>query len=164
MEINSISTLERVHRGFPEIFKKLKAEEQKVITLKSDRRLQQLAIRVSIFKIVQKEIRLVSFQDIKNELDEKEMDAWQKLIRVLTHEIINSVTPVTSLTSTISGFFRKGDQIMKPKDLSDETIKEALTGLGYIEDRGKNLIDFVSKFRSLTKLPAPKFEEVSLPN
>ena len=124
--------------------------------------MQQLAIRVSVFKIGQKEIRLVSFQDIKNELDEKEMDSWQKLIRVLTHEIINSVTPVTSLTSTISGFFRKGDKVLSAKDLSDENINEALTGLGYIEDRGKNLIDFVSKFRSLTKLPAPKFEEISL--
>jgi len=161
-EINSISTLEAVHRGLPETIKKLKSEEQKVITLKSGNRLLQLAIRVSVFKIGQKEIWLVSLQDIKNELDEKEMESWQKLIRVLTHEIINSVTPVTSLTSTISGFFKNGDKIIAASDLPDENIKEALTGLGYIEDRGKNLIDFVSKFRSLTKLPAPKFEKVSI--
>lgn len=160
-EINSIDILETVHHGLPEILRNLKVNEQRVITLKSSFRLQQLAVRLSAFKIGQKEIRLLSIQDIKNELDEKEMDAWQKLIRVLTHEIINSVTPITSLTSTISGFFRKGDEIVTPQDLSDETIREALTGLGYIEDRGKNLIDFVSKFRSLTKLPAPKFEEVS---
>jgi nitrogen fixation/metabolism regulation signal transduction histidine kinase len=161
-EINSINILEKVRQGLPEILRKESVGEQKVITLKSGNRLQQLAIRISIFKIGRKEIRLVSLQDIKNELDEKEMDVWQKLIRVLTHEIINSVTPVTSLTSTISGFFRKGDQVVAAKDLSDENIREALTGLGYIEDRGKNLIDFVSKFRSLTKLPKPKFEEVSL--
>jgi nitrogen fixation/metabolism regulation signal transduction histidine kinase len=160
-EINSIDTLEAVHRGMPEILKKLKADEQKVVTVKSDSQLQQLAIRASVFKIGEKEIRLVSFQDIKNELDEKEMDSWQKLIRVLSHEIINSVTPVTSLTTTISGFFKKEGQVVAAKDLSDESIHEALTGLGYIEDRGKNLIDFVSKFRSLTRLPAPKFEEVS---
>ena len=129
--------------------------------MKSDSGLQQLAIRASVFKIGDKEIRLVSLQDIKNELDEKEMDSWQKLIRVLSHEIINSVTPVTSLTTTISGFFKKEGQVVAAKDLSDDNIHEALTGLGYIEDRGKNLIDFVSKFRSLTRLPAPKFEEVS---
>jgi two-component system, NtrC family, nitrogen regulation sensor histidine kinase NtrY len=161
-EINSINILEKVQRGLPEILRKVSVGEQKVITLKSGNKLQQLAIRVSIFAIGRKEIRLVSLQDIKNELDEKEMDSWQKLIRVLTHEIINSVTPVTSLTSTISGFFKKGDQVVASKDLSDENIREALTGLGYIEDRGKNLIDFVSRFRSLTKLPKPKFEEVSL--
>ena len=161
-EINSISLLEEVQHSLPETLKQLKTDEQKVIKLKSGDRLLQLAIRASVFKIGQKEIRLVSLQDIKNELDEKEMDAWQKLIRVLTHEIINSVTPVTSLTSTISGFFRKGDQIVAAKDLPDENITEALKGLGYIEDRGKNLIDFVSKFRSLTKLPVPKFEEINV--
>jgi two-component system, NtrC family, nitrogen regulation sensor histidine kinase NtrY len=161
-EINSIMTLESVHQGFPELLKKLKPGEQKVITLKSENRIQQLAVRASVFKTGEKVIRLVSLQDIKNELDEKEMDAWQKLIRVLTHEIINSVTPVTSLTSTISGFFRKEGQIVTARELSDENIREALTGLGYIEDRGKNLIDFVSKFRSLTKLPTPKFEEISM--
>lgn len=161
-EINSISNLEGVLHGLPEILMKLRVEEQKVITLKTLSRLQKLAIRVSVFKIGKKEIRLVSLQDIKNELDEKEMDAWQKLIRVLTHEIINSVTPVTSLTSTISGFFKKGDQIMPASDLSDESIREALTGLGYIEDRGKNLIDFVSKFRSLTRVPVPSFKEIPL--
>jgi len=161
-EINSINMLEKVHQGLSGTIRKLKTEEQKVITLNSGNRLLQLAIRVSVFKIGQKEIRLVSFQDIKNELDEKEMDSWQKLIRILTHEIINSVTPLTSLTSTISGFFRKGDNIMPARDISDETIKEALIGLGYIEERGKSLIDFVNKFRSLTKLPAPKFEEFSI--
>ncbi len=160
-EINSISTLEAVQRGLPDTIKKLKYEEQKVITLKSDHSLKLLAIRASVFKIGQKEIHLVSFQDIKNELDEKEMDSWQKLIRVLTHEIINSVTPITSLTATISGFFRKDNQIRSVKDITDENINEALTGLGYIEERGKGLIDFVNKFRSLTKLPAPKFEEIS---
>jgi nitrogen fixation/metabolism regulation signal transduction histidine kinase len=162
VEINSINTLERIHKGLSESMRKLKTEEQKVITLNSGNRLMQLAIRVSVFNIGQKEIRLVSFQDIKNELDEKEMDSWQKLIRVLTHEIINSVTPLTSLTSTISGFFRKGDKTLTAGEISDENIKEALTGLGYIEERGKSLIDFVSKFRSLTKLPAPKFEEFSI--
>ncbi len=162
VEINSISSLEGVHRGLPDAIMKLKTEEQKVVTLKSKDRLQQLAIRASVFKIGQKEIRLVSFQDIKNELDEKEMDSWQKLIRVLTHEIINSVTPVTSLTTTISGFFRKDNVIRSAKDITDENINEALTGLGYIEERGKGLIDFVGKFRSLTKLPTPKFEEISL--
>jgi two-component system, NtrC family, nitrogen regulation sensor histidine kinase NtrY len=162
IEINSISSLENVHRGLPDTLRKIKADEQKVITLKSGNRLQQLAIRMSVFKIGHKEIRLASFQDIKNEMDEKEMESWQKLIRVLTHEIINSVTPVTSLTSTISGFFRKDDKVLPAKALSDDNIKEALTGLGYIEERGKSLIDFVSKFRSLTKLPAPKFEEISV--
>jgi len=161
-EINSIYILEKVQSGLPAILLKMKVREQKVITLVSDNRVQQLAIRISVFKIGPDEIRLVSFQDIKSELDEKEMESWQKLIRVLTHEILNSVTPVTSLTATISGFFKKGDTVIPSRELPDNNIKDALTGLGYIEERGKNLIDFVNKFRSLTRLPLPKFEKIML--
>jgi two-component system, NtrC family, nitrogen regulation sensor histidine kinase NtrY len=161
-EINYLRILETTRKGLPDVFRKLKSGEQKVITFKSGTQLQQLAIKATVFKISGKEIRLISLQDIKNELDEKEMDSWQKLIRVLTHEIINSVTPITSLTTTISGFFRKGDHVLPAGDIPDESIKEALKGIGYIEERGKNLISFVSKFRSLTKLPTPKFEDVSL--
>lgn len=79
-EMNSISILEKVQQGLPEILMKLRSDEQKVISLKSEDRLVQLALRVSVFKIGQKEIRLISLQDIKNELDEKEMDSWQKLL------------------------------------------------------------------------------------
>jgi two-component system nitrogen regulation sensor histidine kinase NtrY len=161
-EMNSISVLETVHKDLSDSIKKLRAGDQKVITLKSKNRIHQLSIRAALFKLGTKEIRLITLQDIKNELDEKEMDSWQKLIRVLTHEIINSVTPVTSLTSTISGFFKKGDKVLTASELTDENIHEALTGLSYIEDRGKNLIGFVSKFRSLTKLPTPEFQEVSM--
>jgi two-component system, NtrC family, nitrogen regulation sensor histidine kinase NtrY len=161
-ELNSIDSLEEIRRGLPEVLKNAESDEQKVISFKSADRLLQLSIRTITFKIGQKEIRLASFQDIKNELDEKEMDSWQKLIRVLTHEIINSVTPITALTSTISGFFKKEDEIVTKEDISNENISDTLTGLGYIEDRGKNLISFVTKFRSLTKLPTSKFEEVSL--
>ena len=72
-------------------------------------------------------------------LDEKEMDSWQKLIRVLTHEIINSVTPVTSLTSTISGFFRKDDKVLPARDLSDEQYQRSSYGTGlYRRERQKS--------------------------
>lgn len=161
-EISTINVLEKTHPGIPATMKSMKPGEHKVIIYKSGERLVHLALRISLIKIGLRDIRLVSLQDIKNELDEKEMDSWQKLIRVLTHEIVNSVTSVTSITSTISGFFKEGDKVIEARDLPDENILEALTGLGYIEQRGNNLIDFVKKFRSLTKLPAPKFEEIKL--
>jgi len=160
-ELPSIHNLEAVSRGLPDIVSSISRGEQKVVSLKSEGRLKQLAISTIALKIGAKEVMLTSLQDIKNELDEKEMDSWQKLIRVLTHEIINSVTPVTSLTSTIAGFYKKDDTVVSPEDISEETIHETLTGLGYIEERGRSLIDFVGRFRSLTKLPVPEFEEVS---
>jgi len=162
--LNSIDVLDKVKLGLTNIVKKMSLNEQKVIVLNSGKEMQHLAIKMSVFKIAQKEIKLISFQDIKNELDEKEMDSWQKLIRVLTHEIINSITPVTSLTGTIAGFFKISNSLVTANDISDNTIKQTVTGLELIEERGKALLDFVDKFRSLTKLPTPKFEEVSLAN
>jgi two-component system, NtrC family, nitrogen regulation sensor histidine kinase NtrY len=161
-EIKAISNLDVAQRGLPEMLTKLRAGEQKIISMKSSGRLIQLSVRASVFKIGKKEVRLLSLQDIKNEMDEKEMEAWQKLIRILTHEIINSITPVTSLTTAISGLFLKAGRQIPRDELDDGTISEALTGLGYIEERGKNLIGFVNKYRSLTKLPVPKFEETDL--
>jgi nitrogen fixation/metabolism regulation signal transduction histidine kinase len=162
--LNSIEALDKVKLGLTNIVKKMNINEQKVITLNSGKEIQHLAIKLSIFKIAQNEIKLISFQDIKNELDEKEMDSWQKLIRVLTHEIINSITPVTSLTGTIAGFFKTDSTLVTANNISDNTIQQTVTGLELIEERGKSLLDFVSKFRSLTKLPTPKFEEISLNN
>jgi len=160
--LNSIDVLDKVKLGLTNIVKKMSLNEQKVIALNSGKEIQHLAIKMSTFKIAQKEIKLISFQNIKNELDEKEMDSWQKLIRVLTHEIINSITPVTSLTGTIARFFKKNSTLVTATEISDNTIQQTVTGLELIEERGKALLDFVDKFRSLTKLPTPKFEEVSL--
>jgi two-component system nitrogen regulation sensor histidine kinase NtrY len=146
----------------PAVLMNIRSGEKKVIILKTQEKLIHLSVHASVFKIGPKEIRLMSIQDIKNEMDEKEMDAWQKVIRILTHEIINSVTPITALTSTISGYLKKNNREARASDLTDEDIREALTGLGYIEDRGKNLVDFVNRFRSLTKLPVPKFEKINV--
>jgi nitrogen fixation/metabolism regulation signal transduction histidine kinase len=160
--LNSIDALDKVKSGLTDIVKKMNLNEQKVIALNSGKEIKHLAFKMSIFKIAHKEIKLISFQDIKNELDEREMDSWQKLIRVLTHEIINSITPVTSLSGTISGFYKKNNSLLNASNISDNTIQQTVTGLDLIEERGKSLLDFVSKFRSLTKLPIPKFEEVCI--
>lgn len=161
-EIAFLNALEGSHPGLPDVLSGMQAGTRKVILLKKHKHLQHLAINLSKFKIGNGEIRLYSMQDIKNELDEKEMEAWQNLIRVLTHEIINSVTPVTMLSSTISGFFKNGEETIAANQLSDADIDEVLIGLGYMEERGKALIDFVNRFRSLTKLPEPKLEETKV--
>ncbi|NOQ28365.1 MAG: GHKL domain-containing protein [Bacteroidales bacterium] len=160
--IKSIEILDRFHSGLKKILLSMNAEDHKVFVTKSGGKLLHLAIRMSIVKIAEKEISLVSFQDIKNELDEKEIESWQKLTRVLTHEIINSITPVTSLTGTISGFFRNKDQIIASNDITDNTIQEAVTGLDLIEERGNAVLDFVRNFKSLTKLPTPTYEDIKL--
>jgi two-component system nitrogen regulation sensor histidine kinase NtrY len=70
---------------------------------------QSILVKATEQKFESNVIKLVSFQDITSELDKKELDSWQRLIRVLTHEIMNSISPITSLTTVISGYFRKKD-------------------------------------------------------
>jgi two-component system, NtrC family, nitrogen regulation sensor histidine kinase NtrY len=124
-----------------------------------DNFLQSILIKATEFRFDNKVIKLVSFQDITNELEKKELDSWQKLIRVLTHEIMNSISPITSLTSVISGYFKKKDDgnPVSPEKINHQVISKTLSGLNTIEETGNGLLDFVDKYRSLTSLPKPNF-------
>jgi len=101
--------------------------------------------------------RLISLQDIRHELDEKELDSWQKLIRVLTHEIMNSIAPIVSLTGTLKNFFTHEGLPATPSSVDAETIENVIQGLETIEERGKGLVNFVNSYRILTKIPKPDF-------
>ncbi len=116
----------------------------------------QLSIAATVFKLRQEEFKLVSIQNIQSELEEKEMEAWQNLIRVLTHEIMNSVTPISSLASTVD------DAIMehlmdnpKPQEVEKEDLEDMHMAIQTIKRRSESLIKFVSDFRNMTRIPFP---------
>jgi len=161
-EIQSIEILDKVHTDLPSLMRRMRAGDRRMIRVNAGAGITNLSIQAASFRIGEKDYKLVSLNDIKKELDEKEIESWQKMIRILTHEIVNSITPITSLASTISGFFKHGDQVLKVAELSDDTIREALIGMGYVEERGKNLVSFVNQFKSLNKLPDPHFQCLSI--
>jgi two-component system, NtrC family, nitrogen regulation sensor histidine kinase NtrY len=131
-----------------------------------DNILQSVLIKATEFKFDNNVIKLVSFQDITNELDKKELDSWQKLIRVLTHEIMNSISPITSLTAVISGYFKRKDDKnpVSPEKIDHQIIAKTLSGLDTIEETGKGLLGFVDKYRSLTSLPKPDLSRFTIYN
>ena len=104
------------------------------------------------------EVRLVSIQNIQRELEEKEMEAWHNLIRVLTHEIMNSVTPIASLASTVNDSLAQKDPSSEggEDDVSDD-IREAVAT---IERRSRGLLHFVDTYRELTRIPTPDIQLV----
>ncbi|MCK9423459.1 MAG: ATP-binding protein [Bacteroidales bacterium] len=116
-----------------------------------------LLIRSKEIRYGGKVSKLISLQDIRHELDEKELDSWQKLIRVLTHEIMNSIAPIVSLTGTLKNFFLEEGQPVKPGKVDEETIDNVIQGLDTIEDRGNGLVNFVDSYRKLTRIPKPEF-------
>jgi two-component system, NtrC family, nitrogen regulation sensor histidine kinase NtrY len=117
-----------------------------------------LLIRTKEIRFGDKVSRLISLQDIRHELDDKELDSWQKLIRVLTHEIMNSIAPIVSLTGTLQKFFVEDGKPVLPGKIDEETIDNVIQGLDTIGERGNGLVNFVNSYRKLTRIPIPEFE------
>jgi two-component system, NtrC family, nitrogen regulation sensor histidine kinase NtrY len=146
------------------IINTIKPGQEILHKMKIDNLLQSILVKAAELKFESNVIKLVSFQDITNELDKKELDSWQRLIRVLTHEIMNSISPITSLTTVISGYFRNKDD-GKPvplENIDHQIISKTLSGLSTIEETGKGLLDFVDKYRSFTSLPKPDLSKFTV--
>ena len=120
---------------------------------------KQLLIKKDMIKTEGQTLNIISIQNIVREMDRKELDSWQKLIRVLTHEIMNSISPILSLTRSITGYFikEKGSQLIHPADINPDMVEKTVSGLHTVQETGEGLIDFVNKYRSLSRLPKPQF-------
>jgi PAS domain S-box-containing protein len=117
---------------------------------------QPFSFQVSMFKIETQPFILVSVHDIRAELDEKELESWQKLIRVLTHEIMNSVTPIVSLSNSLNDLLNNHAEGIK-----DQKLKDRLSsGLDAIIDRSSGLMKFTTAYQNLTRIPAPKIQVI----
>ncbi|PKP34705.1 MAG: ATP-binding protein [Bacteroidetes bacterium HGW-Bacteroidetes-17] len=156
----NIEALNKIKSGFDETLKKLKPNTPELIKLKIGHDLKQLSFHATNFKIDKKPIILVSIQNIRNEIEQGEMEAWQGLIRVMTHEILNSVSPITLLSSgLINNIERNKNQ---SSGFGKENFKDLLQGLKVIQSRSKGLSSFVEDYRSSMQIPAPQFKELKI--
>jgi nitrogen fixation/metabolism regulation signal transduction histidine kinase len=122
-----------------------------------------LTIQATELRIRGNTVKVVTLQNIQTELQKQELEAWQNLTRVLRHEIMNSITPISSLTSTLreildSELIQKEDHY----ELKNEGADDLREGLGTIESRSKGLIKFIDAYREYTSLPQPKIKTVRL--
>ncbi|GAB4401954.1 MAG: ATP-binding protein [Microscillaceae bacterium] len=175
--IKRLRHLTQLQKTHPDLLLQLENPEpqrREVVKLIQDDRIVHLAMRRTAITLRQENLRIISWQDIQTELDDKEMEAWQNLIRVLTHEIINSVTPIASLSATINDDLARhidrlqAHQAANSPDLppSQEAFEEAAQEMHYaiqiIQKRSEGLIRFVQDFRRLTKIPLPQLENLRL--
>lgn len=144
-------------RELTSALKKVRTGERTLVRLQQDDELLQLVVHATEFKKSGEVYTLVSLQDIQTELEEKEMEAWLNLIRVLTHEIMNSITPISSLAATADGMLK--DQKNK---ISREVYDDIGEALQTIHGRSKGLIGFVENYRQLGRLPKPVLEIIEL--
>lgn len=161
--IKNISGLSAVNGSLVEALTKIRAGEKILVKIADGNELSQLSIHAAEFKMKGSHYTLASISNIQSELEEKEMEAWQNLIRVLTHEIMNSVTPIISLSSTASQLLEEADKKIKdgvnPGAENLDDVKEALNT---IIRRSKGLLRFIDDYRNLTRVPVPNFQIVHL--
>jgi nitrogen fixation/metabolism regulation signal transduction histidine kinase len=161
--MKKIGALEKVDEKLLSLIHKLNSGESELIKLLVQGELRQVAIQATEFKLMDVSYKLLSLQDIRSELDNREVEAWQKLIRVLTHEIMNSVTPVSTLSGVLVSILQdENKQLLRPENLSMEDVEDLQAGLSSIESRSRGMLKFVSAYRSLLKIPKPVFREVAV--
>jgi len=153
--LNNIEGLNKISEGFGTHLSKMEAGEKSTIRIFDEEEVVQLIVVAAEFRMRNQKYSLISLQNIQSELEEKEMEAWQKLIRVLTHEIMNSVTPISSLAGTVN-------EMLGREDKDDETISDIKIAIDTIRKRSEGLIRFVDNYRSLTHVPKPEFSIFSV--
>lgn len=141
----------------------LKEDGKKLMEVKSKEGTKILATEISTFLMIDKHYRIITIQDINSEIEQKEIEAWHKLIRILTHEIMNSITPISSLSETMQGMLSDKSGHQKPlQSIQDETIKDIRFSLNTIQKRSESLLEFVESYRTLTRVPKPNLELVQV--
>jgi two-component system, NtrC family, nitrogen regulation sensor histidine kinase NtrY len=136
----------------------LKSGDKVLVRFDRDGEILQLAMHATEYRLGEHHYTMVSLQNIGAELEEKEMEAWQNLIRVLTHEIMNSITPISSLASTVNQLL-KAEPGNAGGELSVETMNDIRAAVGTIEKRSQGLLHFVDAYRHLTHIPRPAFRQ-----
>lgn len=138
-----VRQLSKVDAVLLEKVENCRAGDKLQVMFHNERGTINLSIRVSDINVHDEHLRILALSDINVELDEKEIDSWIRLTRVLTHEIMNSVTPITSLSDTLLSIVK-------------DTDEEISHGLQTISTTGKGLLSFVESYREFTRIPTPE--------
>lgn len=145
MGMSDISSLRQIERLSPELANAFRnaSETESRASLISERGTVQFSISACESRLHGKDVSIVTFNDITREMENNESESWTRLIRVLTHEIMNTVTPIASLSSALS------------QNLADYDAEDVRSALGTIASSSEGLISFVQSYRSLTHIAAP---------
>ena len=157
--INNIQDLSEWSVELTEVLKEIRPSENQLVKVEEQDDILQLSIYATEFKLSDKRISLVSIKNIQDELEANELDAWQKLIRVLTHEIMNSIAPIASLSATVQTMVGEVKKEFNEKlpDSAPDNIDDIKGALDTIHKRTSGLIHFVETYRNLTRIPKPNF-------
>lgn len=161
--LSSISGIGSIDEKLMREVLQLKPNEEKLVSVVKGGEVLKLSISGGNLKLLDKEYKLVTIHNIQSTLQEHELDSQKKLIRILTHEIMNSVTPILSLSESINETLIHGQRGKCGLQLlTEQECSDIIQGYKAIEVRSRALMRFVTDFRSLTRLPEPKFTTIKV--
>lgn len=160
-DLKNVKGLEHLSPELVQTLLDLKPGRHYLIKVQDEDDLLQLAIFGTEIKLKNKFITLVTIKNIQNVLEDQETEAWQKLIRVLTHEIMNSITPIASISSTLDIMLKDvmaKEEEDKECEMDKDTVIELHKAIQTINKRSTGLLYFVNTYRNLTRIPKPNFK------
>jgi len=155
-QLQYIHDLKQVDEGLVNALLQAKPGERRIVAVRQNDDKLQLAIDATQFRRTGRLFTIATLQDVRNELEEKEMEAWQNLMRVLTHEIRNSIAPIASLAATADEIMNAGNE----RKLGESELDDVAVAVGTIHKRSQGLLRFVESFRKIYQIPKPTFEIV----
>ena len=155
-----VNQLRKVSSQLRQAFLEIRPGESRRVTFTNERGTVQLLIGATQITIQDEKLTLLVINDIENEMDEKEIDSWIRLIRVLSHEIMNSIAPITSLSDTLSNMHKTSSAFSEEEQ--EQVKQNTINGLQVISETGKSLISFVESYRKFTRIPEPVKESIDL--
>jgi two-component system nitrogen regulation sensor histidine kinase NtrY len=160
--VTEMKHLEKASPGLPDLLENLHPGEQSLLRMRVDNKTKHISVLTNSFIMDGKRITLASFRDISRDIDQAEMVAWQKMMRVVIHEITGSVVPFRLLSSKLSDYL-KPDGIMKNRIiLEGEALEDAQSMLDIIHKRSLGLARFADAYKALEQLPAPQKHVISV--
>jgi two-component system nitrogen regulation sensor histidine kinase NtrY len=157
--LTNINSLAKLSQELVDVLHTIKPGQNKLVKVYDADDFLHLAIYATTIKVKDKVTTLVTIKDIQNVLEEQETEAWQKLIRVLTHEIMNSITPIASLSSTLNNMLKAYPHTGDGRtEVDNDSLSEIEKALQTINKRSNGLLHFVDTYRNLTRIPKPNFE------
>src|SRR6478736_941832 len=159
LKIPYLKTVQSLDRRDAELCVKvvdLKPGESTVTDIHIDRNSLKILISATAFQTNNKRYKLVAFQNVNEALDETESKAWQKLLRVMTHEIMNSIAPISSLADTLKNRLQHSSELI---DDETGTLEDLSLGMETIKRRSEGLLKFAETYRNLNMITAPNLQK-----
>lgn len=154
--VDRVADLDQIHPGISAILMHMRMGDQQTETLKTGGVSTQISLYHSEIILKNERVHIVALNDITHQMEEQEIRSWKKLIRVINHEIMNSMTPIITLAMAIRKKLTGVDQV---KQAAHGALQDAIQSASIIEERSSGLVKFIERYKRLTGLPPLKIEQ-----